>query len=267
MTRKAGTIRVGVGGWSYEPWRGTFYPADVTQKRELEYASSKLTTIEINATFYRTQSAASFAKWRAQTPEGFVFSVKASRYATNRTVLAEAGESVARFCASGIAELGPKLGPVLWQFAPFKRFDPDDCERFLALLPASVAGLRLRHVLDVRHESFRVPEFLALVRRYKVATVFSDSDEVPSFADLSADFVYARLMRSAASHTTGYSAPALDEWAARARLWAQGAEPPDLPRIEAPQPAAPARDVFVYFISGAKERNPAAAVAMLERLR
>jgi uncharacterized protein YecE (DUF72 family) len=267
MTRKVGTIRVGIGGWSYEPWRKTFYPPGLTQKRELEYASGKLGTIEINATFYRTQSAASFAKWRTQTPDDFVFSVKAPRYATQRAVLAEAGESVARFCASGIAELGPKLGPLLWQLAPFKRFEQEDCERFLALLPASVAGLKLRHVLDVRHESFRVPEFLALVRRYGVATVFNDSDEMPSFADTSAGFVYARLMRSVSSRETGYAAAALDEWAARARCWAQGEEPSDLPRIAPAQASAKARDVFVYFIRGAKERNPAAAMALLERLR
>lgn len=260
-------IRVGVGGWTYAPWRSTFYPEGLAHKRELEYASRKLTSIEINGTFYRTQTAASFAKWRDETPDDFVFSVKAPRYATNRSVLAEAGDSIERFFASGLAELGSKLGPILWQFSAFKRFEPEDFKRFLELLPPRLGDQRMRHVLDVRHKSFASPEFVALARAHEVAVVFSDTDEFPSFADVTADFVYARLMRSVASEPTGYAVAALQGWAKRAETWQSGAEPDDLPRIGKPaakrvQP----RDVFVYFISGAKERAPAAACALLSML-
>ena len=177
-------IRVGVGGWTYEPWRDNFYPAGWPKTRELEYASRRLSAIEINATYHGTQRRTSFAKWRDETPDDFVFSVKASRYATNRRVLAEAGDSIARFVDSGIAELGPKLGPIVWQFATTKHFEADDFEAFLALLPKEVEGVALRHVLDVRHASFMCPEYLALARRHGAATVFTDSDDYPSFADL-----------------------------------------------------------------------------------
>ena len=265
---RRGRVRVGIGGWTYAPWRETFYPPEVKQKAELEYASRQVTVIEINGTYYRTQKPASFAKWRDSTPDDFVFSVKASRYATNRTVLAEAGESIERFIASGLAELGDKLGPLLWQFAPTKRFDPVDFERFLALLPPDIKGQRLRHALDVRHASFMDAEFIALARRYRAAIVFTDSPDYPSFADVSADFVYARLMRSAASKRTGYPLKALSEWTRRAQAWASGTEPADLPRVEAPakkSKVAP-RDVFVLFINGAKERAPAAAREMLKQL-
>jgi uncharacterized protein YecE (DUF72 family) len=196
MTQSSAAIRVGIGGWNFEPWRETFYPPGLPASRELQYASSKLSAIEVNGTYYSSQKPATFAKWRSETPEGFVFSLKASRFATNRRVLGEAGESVQRFVGSGIAELGDKLGPIVWQFAPTKRFDPADFEAFLKLLPAEVAGLPLRHVMDVRHESFKVPEYLALARRYRAATVFTDSDDYPSFADLTADFVYTRMMRT-----------------------------------------------------------------------
>jgi uncharacterized protein YecE (DUF72 family) len=261
-------IRVGVGGWTYEPWRSTFYPAGLAHKRELEYASRKLTSIEINGTFYRTQTAASFAKWRDQTPDDFVFSVKAPRYATNRTVLAEAGDSIERFFASGLSELGAKLGPILWQFSAFKRFEPEDFARFLALLPPQLGERRLRHVLDVRHRSFATSEFVALARRHEAAVVFSDTDEFPSFADVTADFVYARLMRSVASEPTGYAEAALAAWAKRAKAWESGAEPDDLPRVGKPAGSkrVQPRDVFVYFISGAKERAPAGACALLSML-
>ena len=259
-------IRVGVGGWTYEPWRETFYPKDLPQKRELEYASRKLTAIEINGTYYSTQKRESFAKWRDETPGDFVFSLKASRYATHRRELATDGESIERFVGSGIAELGPKLGPIVWQFMPTKRFEPDDVEAFLELLPREVEGLALRHVLDVRHDSFKTPGYLKLARRRNVATVFADSDEYPSFADLTSDFVYVRMMRSRAELPAGYETDAIGAIAACARAWARGGEPA-APRIE-PAPAADAapRDVFLFFISGAKERNPAAAMALLERL-
>jgi uncharacterized protein YecE (DUF72 family) len=263
---KSGEIRVGIGGWDYEPWRDNFYPPDLAQRRELEYASRQVTAIEINGTYYRTQKPESFAKWREQTPDDFIFSVKASRYATNRKVLAEAGESIERFVGSGLTELEHKLGPLLWQFAPTKRFDPDDMEQFLKLLPERLGERRLRHVLDVRHASFAHPEFLALARRYKAAVVFTDSPDYPSFSDLTANFVYARLMRCDAAQTTGYAKRELDAWLDRALAWTQGEEPSDLPRVEQPGAKNVKRDVFVFFINGAKERAPAAATGLLERL-
>lgn len=263
----AGRVRVGVGGWTYEPWRDNFYPAGWPKTRELEFAGKALTAIEINSTYHGTQKRTSFAKWRQDTPDGFVFSVKASRYATNRRVLAEAGESIERFTGSGIAELGDKLGPLVWQFATTKRFEPDDFGAFLEMLPKTVEGLPVRHVLEVRHESFKCPEFLALARRHQAATVFTDSDDYPSFADLSADFVYARLMRAHADEPTGYPADAIAAWAERAQQWAKGQEPADLPRVEAPGAAKKGgRDVFVFFINGAKERAPHAAQALIRAL-
>ncbi len=265
MAKESG-IRVGVGGWTFAPWRDNFFPKGLPQSQELEYASRQLTAIEINGTYYRTQSPASFAKWRDETPPGFVFSAKASRYATNQRVLGEAGESVERFVGSGLAELGDKLGPLVWQFMPTKRFDPADFEAFLKLLPSSVGGLKLRHVMDVRHESFMTPDYLRLARKYEVATVFADSDEYPSFADLTGDFVYARLMRTQPKVKTGYESDALDRWAERAQAWAAGGEPADLPRVDPATAPKKPRDVFMYFISGAKERAPAAAMALLERL-
>jgi uncharacterized protein YecE (DUF72 family) len=259
-------IRVGVGGWTYEPWRGSFYPAGLPHARELEYASRKLTSIEINGTFYRTQTPASFAKWRDATPDDFVFSVKAHRYTTNQKVLAQAGDSIQRFLGSGIAELGRKLGPILWQFSEYKRFEPEDFEAFLGLLPKSVGALPLRHALDVRHKSFACAEFVALARRYGAAIVFSDTDDYPSFANVSGDFVYARLMRCEASEPTGYARSALKAWTRRLRAWESGAEPDDLPRVDTAAAPVKPRDVFVYFINGAKERAPAAACALLSML-
>ncbi len=263
-----GNIHVGIGGWTFAPWRDTFYPADLPKARELEYASRQLTAIEVNGTYYSTQKPATFAGWRDTAPDGFVFALKASRFATNRRVLAEAGESVQRFVTSGIAELGPKLGPIVWQFAPTKVFDADDFGAFLKLLPASVAGVPLRHVVDVRHASFMCAEFLALARRHRVATVFSDSDDYPSFADITGGFVYGRLMRSQSQLNDGFSPQALAQMAACARVWRDGGEPAALPRVE-PAAGAPvaARDVFLFFISGAKERAPAAAMALLRQLR
>ena len=263
---KGSAIRVGVGGWTYAPWRDNFFPKGLPQSQELAYASRHLSAIEINGTYYRTQSPASFAKWRDETPVGFVFSAKASRYATNQRVLADAGESVERFVGSGLAELGDKLGPLVWQFMPTKKFDPEDFGAFLNLLPQSVGGLKLRHVMDVRHESFMTPEYLKLARKHKVATVFADSDEYPSFADLTGEFVYARLMRTEAKVETGYEERSLDRWVERAQAWAAGDQPADLPRVDSAATATKPRDVFLYFISGAKERAPAAAMALIERL-
>lgn len=258
----AGKVRVGVGGWTFEPWRDNFYPAGLPAARELEYASRQLSMIEVNGTYYSTMSAATFAKWRDQTPEDFVFSLKANRFATNRRVLAEAGESVQRFVASGIVELGAKLGPIVWQFATTKRFDPADFEAFLQLLPREVAGLPLRHVMDVRHETFKAPQYLALARRYGAGTVFTDSDEYPSFADITADFVYVRTMRTDSALPQGCTPEALAQIAASTRCWCDGQEPAGLPRVEPPQAAPPGRDVFLLFISGAKEKAPHAAMGV-----
>ncbi|MEN3353404.1 MAG: hypothetical protein V7640_1562 [Betaproteobacteria bacterium] len=264
---KAGRIRAGVGGWTYPPWRKAFYPKGLPQARELEYASRQLSAIEINGTFYRTQKPESFAKWRDQTPEDFVFSVKAPRYATIRTVLADAGESIERFVRSGLSELGTKLGPILWQLAPTKRFDAKDLEAFLKLLPREIGGRPGRHVLEPRHESFKNPEFIALTRQYGTAIVFTDSEKYPNFGDVTSDFVYARLVRAHASIKTGYNAVALDAWSKIACTFARGSEPKEFPRIGKGRIEAHSRDVFVFFINGAKERAPAAAQALLQRLQ
>ncbi|WP_428334139.1 DUF72 domain-containing protein [Novosphingobium sp.] len=261
----AGTIRIGVGGWTYEPWRGSFFPADLVQKRELEYASRKLTSIEVNGTFYRSQKPETFAKWHDETPDGFVFALKAPRYATNRRVLGEAGESIERFVNSGITALKDKLGPINWQFAPTKTFDPADFSAFLKLLPASHEGHALRHAIEVRHDSFRNAEFVAMAREYGVAVVVSGDSKYPQIADLTAPFVYARIMGTSEDEPLGYGSPALDQWAERAAQWAGGECPPGLDLVASPAEIAP-RDVYLYVISGFKERNPQAAMALIERL-
>lgn len=261
-------IRVGIGGWTFEPWRDNFYPKGLPHSRELEYASRKLSAIEINGTYYSSQKPSTFARWRTETPDGFMFSLKASRFATNRRVLAGAGDSVKRFIEGGIAELGDKLGPIVWQFAPYKRFEPADFEAFLQLLPAAVDGLPLRHVLDVRHDSFRSPEYLALARRYKAGTVFTDSDDYPPIADLTGDFVYTRMMRTQSALPEGVAPDVLDRLAACGRAWRDGGEPSDLPKVEnnGHDLLGTPRDVFMFFISGAKERAPAAAMALKQRV-
>jgi uncharacterized protein YecE (DUF72 family) len=239
-------IRAGIGGWTFEPWRGSFYPKGLSHARELEFASRKLTAIEINGTFYRTQKPDTFRKWAEETPPGFVFSLKAPRYAVNKRVLAEAGPSISLFVESGLAELGGKLGPILWQFAPTKKFDAADFGAFLALLPPEVRGLPLRHALEVRHESFKSPQFFELAQKAGAAIVLADSDDYPSIAQETASFTYARLMKSRQEEPTGYSHAELSRWIERARKWSAGG-----------------RDAFVYFINGAKERAPAAAQAFL----
>jgi len=259
-------IRVGIGGWTYAPWRDNFYPAKLPQSQELGYASRQLSAIEVNGTYYSSFKPPTFAKWRDETPDDFVFSLKASRFSTNRRVLAEAGESIKRFVDSGISELGHKLGPIVWQFMPTKMFDAEDFEAFLALLPTTVDGLKLRHVLDVRHPSFMSPNYLKLARKYQCATVFTDSPDFPSLADLTSDFVYARLMCSEAKLKSGYAPKALDAWTAATQSWGQGREPENLPRLEPAKAKVPPRDVFVFFINGAKEKAPAAAMALLQRL-
>ena len=265
-TGSARRIRVGIGGWTYAPWRNNFYPEKLVQRRELEYASRHVSAIEVNGTYYGSQKPATYAKWRSETPEGFVFSLKAPRYATDRRVLADAGATIDAFVHGGIAELGDRLGPINWQFTKSKPFDHDDFAAFLDLLPRELDGVALRHVLEVRDPSFLSEEFLALARRHRVSTVFTDSADYPSFADVTGDFVYARLMGTQATIETGYAAPALDEWATRAREWAAGGEPADLPRVGAPRAGGGPREVFIYFISAAKHRNPAAAMSLLARL-
>ena len=259
-------IRVGVGGWTYAPWRDNFYPKGLVQRRELEYASRHLSAIEVNGTWYGAQKPAIYAKWRDETPEGFVFSAKAPQRITMARALAKTGPQVEDFLA-GIAELGDRLGPIVWQFERGRRVDQGELDEFAGLLPKAVDGRPLRHVLDVRDPACVDASYLALARRHGLATVFTDSPEHPSFADVTAGFVYARLMRARAGITTGYEDAELDRWAARAREWAAGGEPGDLPRIEA-APAVPGgpREVFVFFISAAKERNPHAAMALLRRL-
>jgi uncharacterized protein YecE (DUF72 family) len=264
--KDAGIIRIGIGGWSYEPWRGVFYPEGHPQKRELEYASRRLTSIEINSTYYGAQKPETFAKWYEQTPEAFVFSVKAPRYATHRKVLADAGASVERFLKGGVTQLKHKLGPINWQFMPGKMFDAGDFEAFLKLLPPEVDGLSLRHAVEVRHESFRTPEFVKLARRYGVAAVLGVDSEHPSIADATAPFAYIRLMGTQANEALGYPAATLDLWAERARSWAQGARPSGLPLLLPAAPAPGKRDVYVYVIGGHKVANPRAAMALIARL-
>jgi len=244
-------IRTGIGGWTFEPWRGgSFYPEDLPHARELHWASRQLPAIEINGTYYRNQKPSTFAKWRDDTPGGFMFSVKALKYCTLKKVLGDAGELLQGFLKSGVTELAEKLGPIVWEFAPGRVFDPTDFAAFLALLPARQDGVALRHVLEVRHPSFQDPAFVALARDHGCAIVFTDSDKFPNIDENTADFNYARLLMASPDQPRGYSDPALDGWAEKARQWADGNR----------------RDVFVFFINGAKERAPAAAGALLGRL-
>lgn len=261
-------IRVGVGGWTFAPWRGSFYPQGLVQRRELEYASRQLGAIEINGTYYGTQKPATYERWAAETPAGFIFSAKAPRRIMQSRVLSGTGRQVEDFLG-GLVALGDRLGPIVWQFGQGQRIERGEFEAFLELLPREFEGRRLRHVLDVRDPEFTDARYIELARRHAMATVYTDSNEHPSFADLTGDFVYVRLMRSRSDVATGYPAAELAEWARRARLWAAGDEPEDLPRL-APRDGAASgkpRDVFVYFISAAKERNPAAAMALMDCLR
>ncbi len=242
-------IRVGIGGWNYEPWRETFYPKDLPQAKELEYASRHVTAIEINATFYRTQSAASFKKWAAATPDDFMFSVKAPRAAVQRKDLREASQSIEWFFNSGVGELGSKLGPIFWQMAPYKKYDDAEMRAYFGMLPEKLGKLRLRHAIEVRHASFACAEFMDLARERNVAVVTVESEKHPLIVEPTADFTYARLELTQADDPTGYAKPALKKWLKTARDWEKSGE------------------VFLYFISGAKERNPAAAQAMLEMLQ
>ena len=265
-TRTKPRIRVGIGGWTYAPWRGVFYPEDLTQKRELEYASRQLTTIEINGTFYGLQKPESYMKWHDETPDDFAFSLKAPRYATNRRVLAEAGDSIERFFGSGLVHLKHKLGPINWQFATTKQFDAEDFEAFLALLPKKLDSLTLRHAVEVRHESFRNEAFVALARKYSVAIVLAGDSDYPQIANITAPFVYARIMGTKSDEPLGYSRAALDLWAKRAEHWAGGRVPEDLETLAPVKGSREDRDVYLYVISGHKVANPAAARALIERI-
>jgi uncharacterized protein YecE (DUF72 family) len=244
-----GAIRVGIGGWVFAPWRGVLYPPGLTQAKELAHASRQVTAIEINGTFYGRQKPESFRRWHDETPDDFVFSVKGPRFVTHRTELATAGPSIDRFFASGVLELRGKLGPILWQFAPFLRFEESDFGEFLGLLPPELDGRPLRHVVEVRHSSFAASAFSALLQRRRVAVALVDDEKYPAIDAVTADFAYARLRRSSLDELAGYSPQGLDAWATRARAWAEAG-----------------LDAFVYFIDGAKIRAPAAAAALLARL-
>jgi uncharacterized protein YecE (DUF72 family) len=259
------TIRVGIGGWVFPEWRGSFYPDGLTQKRELEYASSKLGTIEINGTFYGSQKPESFRKWHDETPDDFVFSLKGPRFAANRRVLAEAAPSIEKFLSSGVTELKKKLGVINWQFAATKKFDPDDFAAFLALLPKKHDGIALRHAVEVRHESFQTKDFIDLAREHGVAVVAAADSKYPQIGDITAPFVYARIMGTVEDEKLGYSKKALDQWAARAKEWAEGKVPKGISAV-GPATKLPVKDVFLYVISGAKVRNPHAAMAIADRL-
>jgi uncharacterized protein YecE (DUF72 family) len=265
---KGGQIRIGIGGWNYPPWRGAFYPKGLTQAKELEYAASRLTSIEINSTFYGSQKPESFRKWAGAVPDGFVFSVKGPRFATNRRDLAGAGDSIERFLNSGVLELRDRLGPMLWQFAPFKKFDAADFGKFFELLPAAADGRKLRHVVEVRHASFRTAEFVALARSFATPIVFTDHATYPSFADATGDFIYARLQRGNDTIPTAYPPKDITAWTERLKSWAEGKRPTDLPHVEAApkQSKIAPRDVFAYVIHEGKIRAPAAAMALIERL-
>ncbi len=239
-------IRAGIGGWTFEEWRCAFYPAGLPHAKELAFASRAVTTIEINGTFYRTQKPESFRKWAEETPDGFVFSVKAPRYAVSKRKLADAGPSIERFFESGLGELGAKLGPVLWQLPPTKKFDPQDFAAFLALLPREIGGASIRHALELRHESFKTPEAIELAAWAGAAIVFADSDDYPKIAEQTAGFTYARLMKARAEEETGYPRDELNDWLKQAKEWGEDG-----------------RDVFVYFINGAKFVLPPRPVLFL----
>jgi uncharacterized protein YecE (DUF72 family) len=262
---EAGRIRAGMGGWTFEPWRGTFYPKGLKHAEELDYAARQVTAIEINGTYYSTFKPDSWAKWRAATPDGFKFAVKASRFCTNRRELAGMGESMQRFLNQGIAELGDRLGPILWQFMGTKKFDPADFESFLALLPDKLEGLPLVHVVEPRHASFRTPEFVALCRRHGVSICLADHDSYPMIADVTGPVVYARLQTGSDQIETAYSAKELDVWAERFRTYARGGRPADLEAVSPEDAPKTPRDVYVFVIHEGKIRAPAGAMALLER--
>jgi uncharacterized protein YecE (DUF72 family) len=263
----SGQIRIGIGGWTFEPWRGVFYPQGLPQAKELEYASRQLTSIEINGTYYGSQSPETFRKWRDSTPEGFVFSVKGSRFCTNRKVLKDGKDSIDKFINQGVLELEDRLGPLLWQFMPTKKYDSDDFQGFLDCLPDTAGGRSLRHVVEVRHDSFQSPEFLAQLRERNVGLVYAEHFTYPEMADVTADFVYARLQKGSDDIETAYPDAALNAWAGRFKTWAGGGQPDDLPKADPSHvPAKTPRDVFAYVIHEGKVRAPAAAKALIAKV-
>jgi uncharacterized protein YecE (DUF72 family) len=288
---RAGTIRIGISGWTYGGWRGTFYPPELRHSDDLAYASRQVDTIEVNGTHYSLQRPDSFARWYAETPESFVFAVKGSRYITHLKQLHDIETPLANFFASGVLRLEEKLGPFLWQFSPRFGFDTERLGHFLSLLPRDteaaaalaehhdrrVAGRAwtrtdrkrsLRHAIEIRHRSFLDPAFITLLRRQGVALVFADSVEWPYAEDLTADFVYIRLHGSEELYASGYSDEALDHWVTRVKLWSQGLQPNDAQLIAAdlPPPRRSTRDVFVYFDNDAKVRAPFDARALRAKL-
>lgn len=262
------TIRTGIGGWTYPEWRGgMFYPEGLRQADELAYAARHVGAIEINGTFYRLQKPESFAKWRDETPDGFVFTLKGSRFVTNRKDLTQAGESVEKFVGQGIVELGDKLGPLLWQLAKTKRYHADEVRAFLALLPEKHEGVRLRHAIEVGHESFACAEFVDLARAANVAVVWSEDEGRAEIADRTADFAYLRCQKMRSECPTGYDEEGLERIAAMCRAWAEGRAPQDLPHLgKRADSEGSGGDVFAFLINGAKERAPAAAMALADKL-
>jgi len=260
-------IRIGIGGWTYAPWRGVFYPDKLPQAKECEFAARAMTAIEINATFYGRQKPKSWESWEKVAPDGFQFAIKGSRYCVSRSKLAESADSIANFFGQGFEALGPKLGPILWQFAPYKRFDSDDIAAFIDLLPEELSGITLRHAIEPRHESFRDPALVDLARKAGVAIVFADADKYPQFADLTAGFTYARLQNQREEEAMGYSPQALDKWAETAKAWAAGEAPDGYAYIDPPAAGTGGpRDAFIFMINGAKVRAPAAAMGLIARL-
>jgi len=245
-----GQIRIGIGGWTYPPWRGVFYPDKMPQRQELEYASSRLGVIEINATFYGRQSPKSWEAWDNTVPDGFQFAVKGSRFCVMRSNLCEGAEGISNFFAQGFAALGPKLGPIMWQFAPRRKFDRDDIAGFIDLLPETLEGRPVRHAIEPRHESFNDDRFFDLCRARNIAVALDDSEDYPAIDADTADFTYARLQRMREEVPTGYDEASLDGFADQAR-----------------QSQKDGRDAYIFMINGAKVRAPAAALALQERLR
>lgn len=246
--RTAGKIFVGVGGWDYAAWRGNFYPKTVTKSQELHFASRQLTSTEVNSTFYKLQTAETYQKWHDDTPDDFVFSLKAPRFVTNRKLLATAGPSIEKFLESGVLKLGAKLGAINWQLAPEKECDLDDLAAFLKLLPSKIDGRPLRHAMELRHKTFATDEVADLARQHQVAIIEAGDSEYPHIEAHTAPFSYLRVMGTQADATKGYAPAALARWRKHA------------------QELAKRGDVYFYFISGAKERNPQAALALLESL-
>jgi len=261
------SIHIGIGGWDFDPWRGTFYPEGLAKARQLGHLATRLTATEVNATYYGTMKPETFAKWRDSVPDGFKFALKASRFCTNRRVLVEAAESIEKFLGQGLTELGDRLGPILWQLANTKKFDAGEFADFLALLPASRDGIGLRHAIEPRHESFKTAEFVALARKAGVAIVMAEHDTYPRIADITADFVYARLQCAKEAEALGYGPEALDRWAGVARAWEAGESPPGLDYVSEAGAEARPRDAFIFFIGGDKVRNPLAAESLIGRLR